>query len=177
MRKLTLLLIFLIFFGCLTNLGCVTNSKTQLNKNPGNRTAKTVLSRIKEYLCPFDGYSYSNVSVKINGSYIYVRAKCSKLEGEDDYLFVNDNGILILKSYCLEALPGNVKADAIAVAMSNRIVAENASGIVTVRRILPQMSAKFYKPKVLFSVTWHGSKVVSALVDLDRGRVVRVWTS
>ncbi len=177
MRKLTLFLIFLIFFGCLINLGCVTNSKTELNKNPGNRTTKAVLSKIKEYLCPFDGYSYSNVSIKINGSYIYVRAKCSKLEGEDDYLFVNDNGILILKSYCLEALPRNIKAEAIAVAMSDRLVAENASGIVTVRRILPQTSAKFYKPKVLFSVTWHGSKVVSALVDIDRGKVVRVWMS
>jgi len=173
MKKLMLLLmISLLFFGC------VTTGRPQLkSKNNNNSTSKTLLSRIKEYLCPFDGYRYSNVSIKINGSRILVKAKCSELNGEDYYLFVNDSGILVLKSYCLEALPENVKNEAVAVAMSNKIIAKNASGPVTVRRILPQTSEKFYKPETLFSVTWHGNKVVSALVDLNTGKVVRVWAS
>jgi len=47
--------------------------------------------------------------------------------------------------------------------MSNETIAKNAT----------QTSAKFYKPKVLSSVTWHGDRIVS--VDLDEKRVMGVW--
>ncbi len=128
-----------------------------------------------KHLYPFDGFSYDNISVELRNDTIYVRAKCSELEGEDIYVFVNEEGRLILRSYCLEALPGSVKLNAIELALSNETIKRNASGIVTVRRILPQTSAKFYIPKELFSVTWHGGRIVSALVDLDEGKVVRVY--
>ena len=161
-----ILLIPLLFLGCIQN-----NAKIHQNS-----TAE-LKDQILDYLYPFDGFSYDNVSVEVKGDYIYVKAKCSKLKGEDIYLFVNDNGTLILKSYCLEALPESVKLEALSIAMSNETIAKNAKGIVTVRRILPQTSAKFYKPKELFSVTWHGDRIVSALVDLDKKTVVKVYIS
>ncbi len=165
-----ILLISLLFLGCIQNNVIRENSnsidlKNQILKNPN------------DYLYPFDGFSYDNVSIEVKDNYIYVKAKCSELEGEDTYLFVNDNGTLILKSYCLENLPESVKLEALSIAMSNETIAKNANGIVTVRRILPQTSAKFYKPKELFSVTWHGDRIVSALIDLDEGRVVRIYVS
>jgi hypothetical protein len=174
MKKITVifLLISFLFFGCISSVN------KSLNENTNKNTSKiSILSKINKSLYPFDDCSYSNVSISISGEYIYVKAKSSMLKGEDIYLFVNRNGTLILKSYCLEALPESVRSEAIAVAMSNRTIAENTTGIVTVRRILPQTSAKFYEPKVLFSVTWHGSKTTSALVDLDSGKVVRIWRS
>ncbi len=130
---------------------------------------------VKSNLCPFDGYTYDNVSVEKRGKYIYVRASSSELDGVDEYLFVDDNGTLVLKSYCLEALPGSLKDELVDIALSNETVAKYANGIVTVRRILPQTAAKFYAPKELFSVTWHGNGVVSALIDLDKREVVRVY--
>jgi len=169
-----ILLIPLLFLGCIQNV--TTEEKTK-NVTPNSTTElrNLILRNPDEYLYPFDGFSYDNISVKVEGSYVYVTAKCSELEGEDTYLFVNDNGTLMLRSYCLEALPESVKLEAISIAMSNETIAKNANGFVTVRRILPQTSAKFYKPKELFSVTWHGSKIVSALVDLDKKKVVAVW--
>ncbi len=168
MRLAILLLIPILFLGCVFH----NNAK---NVNSSSALESQIIKNPDDYLYPFDGFSYDNVSVKVEGNYIYVTAKCSELEGEDTYLFVNDNGTLILKSYCLEALPESVKLEAISIAMSNETISKNANGIVTVRRILPQTSAKFYEPKELFSVTWHGSRMVSALVDLEEGKVVRVW--
>ncbi len=156
-----LILLSLLFLGCLGH---------QAVEHRANLT-----DLVKSNLYPFDGYRYDNVSVKVEDNKIFVKAKCSELEGEDDYIFVNDNGTLILKSYCLEALPQALKDELIGIALSNRTIAENANGIVTVRRILPQTSAKFYAPKELFSVTWHGEKTVSALIDLDAKRVVRIY--
>jgi len=136
-----------------------------------------IRSNPDEYLYPFDGFRYDNISVELKDETIYVKATCSELEGEDIYVFVNENGTLTLRSYCLEALPKVVKMRAVEIAMSNETIGRNAEGVVTVRRILPHTSAKFYIPKVLFSVTWHEERVVSALVDLDEGKVVRVYVS
>ena len=158
-----LILLSLLFLGC-----------SSLSHKP-NGTNLTEL--VKANLYPFDGYSYDNVSVKVNGKLVYVKARCSELDGVDEYLFLYDNGTLILKSYCLEALPKALKDELIDIALSNATIAENAEGVVTVRRILPQTSAKFYKPKELFSVTWHGNRVVSALIDLDEEKVVRIYVS
>ena len=174
MRWIVLLIFSLLFLGCIQNVVTEENSSQNATVNTAE-LKRLIMERPNEYLYPFDGFSYDNVSVEVEGCYIYITAKCSELEGEDTYLFVNDNGTLILKSYCLEALPESVKLEAVSIAMSNETVAKNANGVVTVRRILPQTSAKFYKPKELFSVTWHGDRIVSALVDLDEERVVKVW--
>ena len=176
MRWIVLLIFSLLFLGCIQNVVTEENSPQNATVNTAE-LKRLIIENPNEYLYPFDGFSYDNISVDVEGCYIYVTAKCFELEGEDTYLFVNDNGTLILKSYCLEALPESVKLEAVSLAMSNETVAKNANGVVTVRRILPQTSAKFYEPKELFSVTWHGDRIVSALVDLDEKRVVKVWLS
>jgi len=174
MRWIVLLIFSLLFLGCIQNVVTEENSPQNATVNTAE-LKRLIIENPNEYLYPFDGFSYDNIRVDVEGYYIYVTAKCSELEGEDTYLFVNDNGTLILKSYCLEALPESVKLEAVSIAMSNETIAKNANGVVTVRRILPQTSAKFYEPKELFSVTWHGDKMVSALVDLDEKNVVSVW--
>jgi hypothetical protein len=171
MRWIFVFLITLLFLGCVQINGTTNKTVTpEPTKSPKNLT-----ELVKENLQPFDGFEYDNISVKIDGDRILVKATCSELDGEDVYLFAYDNGTLTLKSYCLEALPLALKEKAVSVALTNETIAENANGIVTVRRILPHTSAKFYIPKELFSVTWHGSRIVSALVDLEEERVVEVY--
>lgn len=154
--------VFLVLISLL--LGCVEGDiGKKIRKNPD------------EYLYPFNGFEYDSINVSVEGDRIYVVAKSSELDGEDVYLYINDNGTLILKSYCLEALPLGLKQKAIEIALSNEQILNNASGVVTVRRILPHTAAKFYQLKELFSVTWHGDKTVSALVDIEEERVVDVY--
>ncbi len=158
MRKyIFFIFLFLLFSGCA--------SKSNVKPN------------LSDYLTPFDGLNYDNVTVRKEGHTIYVKARYSEIDGEDIYVFVDENGTLVLKSYCLEAIPENVKLEAIEIALSNETIAKNAKGVVTVRRILPQTAEKFYEPKELLSVTWHGTKVVSALIDLEERRVVSVYVS
>lgn len=183
--------LFLIFTFILTIFisGCiqteVRNNATENATVVGNVTGKHSLSDIVkeiknnpyDYLTPYDGFSYDNITVSVEDNKITVRAVSKDLEGEDIYVFVYDNGTLVLKSYCLEALPLSVKDEAVGVALSNETIYKKAEGYVTVRRILPHTSAKFYMPKELFSVTWHGERVTSALVDLDEETVVKVYIS
>jgi uncharacterized protein YkvS len=185
MRILFLILIFIltIFIS-----GCIQteNDATVENATVGNVTGQhpslsDIVKKIKnnpyDYLTPYDGFSYDNITVSVEENKITVRAVSKDLEGEDIYVFVYDNGTLVLKSYCLEALPLSVKDKAVGVALSNETIYKNAEAYVQGRRILPHTSAKFYMPKELFSVTWHGERVVSALVDLDEETVVNVYIS
>jgi len=180
LRKL-LLLIFL--FAVL--LGCVQDEdelKSETNVSEEKLlTIKEIAEEIKknpeEFLSPYDGFSYDTVDIIVENNKITVRAISKDLPGEDFYLFVYENGTLTLKSYLLEAIPLSVREKAISVALSNETIYENANGYVTVRRVLPHTAAKFYLPKELFSVTWHGDRMVSALVDLEEGKVVRIYIS
>ena len=157
------------------------NTNQSLKSKIRLQTAEDVAERIRsnpdDFLFPYDGFNYTEVNVSVEGERIVVKARSEDLPGKDVYLFVVDNGSLTLKSYLLEALPLSVKEKVISVALSNETVYENAGGYVTVRRVLPHTAAKFYLPKEMFSVTWHGDRVVSALVDLDEERVVRVFIS
>ncbi len=165
MKKLSLFFIISISLISIFFLGCVNKEsiKEKIENNPD------------EYLFPFDGFKYDSINVSVEGDRVYVVAKSSELDGEDVYLFVISNNSLILKSYCLEALPINLKERAIEIALSNEKIAYNADGVVTVRRILPQTSERFYMPKELFSVTWHGNKTVSALIDMDEEKIVNIY--
>ncbi|ADC64519.1 hypothetical protein Ferp_0340 [Ferroglobus placidus DSM 10642] len=153
------------------------NHKSENNTLTAEEIAERIENYPEEFLSPYDGFSYTEVNVSVEGEKIIVKAKSNDLPGEDIYLFVFENGSLTLKSYLLEALPLSVKEKAISVALSNETIYENAKGHVTVRRVLPHTAAKFYIPKELFSVTWHSDRVVSALVDLDENRVVRIYVS
>ena len=186
--KRLLLLIFLLsapFSGCIQDenpergfKGSETNVSVSATKPPTvEELAKEIGKNPDEFLYPYDGFNYDSVTVSVEGDKITVVAKVKGVPGEDVYLLVYENGSLLLKSYLLEALPLSLKERAISVAMSNETIHENANGYVTVRRVLPHTAAKFYMPKELFSVTWHGDRIVSALVDLEEGRVVRVYVS
>ena len=48
----------------------------------------------------------------------------------------------------------------------------SASGVPTVRRILPDTSKKYYAPKTLLSVIWEG---VSVLVDPEERKIPNIW--
>ncbi len=109
-----------------------------------------------------------------NGLRLKVIASTKDSEGLDIYDFTYEGGELLMTGYLLEAVPQSNRDEAIGIALSNREVAEStiASGIPTVRRILPKTAEKYYTPKTLLSVTWKG---ISALVDPDERKVVQVW--
>jgi len=89
---------------------------------------------------------------------------------------VYEDGNLIQTGYLLEAIPMQVRDDAISTALSSSEIASLSikPGIPTVRRILPETSEKYYAPKTLLSVTWDG---ISGLIDLDEHKVVKVWNA
>ncbi len=182
-RLLFLIFLFVVLLGCIqdeSSKNIIKESETNISKE-SPPTLEELAEKIKknpdEFLSPYDGFSYDNITVSVEDDKITVKAKSKDLPGEDTYLFVYENGILILKSYLLEAIPLSVREKAINIAMSNETIYGNAKGYVTVRRILPHTAAKFYLPKELFSVTWHGDRIVSALVDLEEKKVVRTYVS
>ena len=75
------------------------------------------------------------------------------------------------RHYGMDLMPG--EGDKITVTMKNPNN-ETVSVVPTVKRILPETSAKFYASKTCLSVTWADASV-SALVDMDRRSVVKTW--
>jgi len=177
----------LIFLIILFTAGCINETKTDeviKFKTTDLKKAKNISEMIDEinknpydFLTPYDGFIYDNISTSSSDNRITVKASSKELEGDDIYLFIYENGSLILKSYSLEALPSSLKDEAVAIALSNEKVYRNAKGELTVRRILPHTAAKYYMAKELFSVTWHGDRIVSALVDVEDGIIVKTYFS
>jgi len=181
-RLLFLIFLLMFFFGCLQSEKPENGLKNETNvsedKSP---TIKELAEKIRknpdDFLYPYDGFSYDTVDIIVENDKITVKAKSRDIPGEDVYLFVYENGSLTLKSYLLEAIPLSVREKVISIAMSNETIYENVNGYVTVRRVLPHTAAKFYLPKELFSVTWHSDRIVSALVDLEEEKLVRIYMS
>jgi hypothetical protein len=73
------------------------------------------------------------------------------------------------RHYDMDLMPG--ERDKITVTVTNKNN-ETVSVVPTVRRILPETSAKFYASKTCLGVTWADASV-SALVDMDRRSVVK----
>jgi hypothetical protein len=121
---------------------------------------------------------YEMVNITSNGhtNVINIRAMATTLDSDtpDIYDFVYENNELHLTGYLLEAVPVMYRNEAIMIALKDRDVATSIrnSGDPSVKRILPGTSQKFYAPKTLLSVTWKG---ISALVDPDERKVVKVW--
>lgn len=155
---------------------------------------KEVERNIGSAVLPFPGVVYKsiNVTAKKQGGFIYLEVTAALpeglAEGVDRYSFIYDPGTgeFTLKGYSLEALPPGVRGDAIVMALQSERLAglleSNALFQVepTVKRILPVTSEKFYQPKTLFSVTWRdydSGSAVSALVDLEGGGVIQVWSN
>jgi len=119
-------------------------------------------------------YTLVNISASSDGQRLRLTATAKDSDNLDIYDFTYEEDKLLLTGYLLEAIPQAYRNDAIGIALEDREVAASAasSGSPTVRRVLPVTSGKFYAPKTLLSVTWGG---ISALVDPDDKKVVKVW--
>ncbi|MDW7727206.1 MAG: hypothetical protein SCH70_08900 [Candidatus Methanoperedens sp.] len=140
---------------------------------PGN--AEKIEALLWDEINPYrTEYEVVNISASSEGERVRLKViAVTKDAGYPDiYDFVYDGEGLLLTGYLLEAIPQAYSNEAIGIALSNQEVAASVTGVPTVRRILPGTSEKFYAPKTLLSVTWDG---VSALVDLEDGKVVQVW--
>ena len=147
--------------------------------------SKTMEMKIAQVITPHSGAEYNNVTLSASGDNdrvrIHVAAVSSSSQYPDLYDFTYRDGELIRVGYLLEAIPEAVRSEAIGIAMQNENIAAalgsgaNTYGTPSVKRILPGTAEKFYEPKTLFSVTWKDSSL-SALVDVDTGQVVEVWT-
>ncbi len=200
-RALLLLLIFLA--GCTTaQKSHISNSSPQVRVEEElpefyvrgveieGEKLEEMKNQIMRALVPLPGVTYEAINVTATelgtGLNLEVVASSRVSEGLDIYRFYYDPGSrkITLKGYVLEAIPPTVRSKAVSIALYSeemqRILSENAIAVEPrVRRILPETAAKYYAPKTLFSVTWSDFEkrvVVSALVDLDNGRVVQTWT-
>ena len=121
---------------------------------------------------------YEMVNITSNGDakemHVSVIATTLDSDNPDIYNFVYENNELLLTGYLLEAVPVKYRNEAIRIALNDREVATSVrnSGNPSVKRILSGTSQKFYAPKTLLSVTWNG---ISALVDPDERKVVKIW--
>ena len=148
--------------------------------------SKAIEMKIGQEVKPYSGAKYSNVTLSTSGNNdeakvrIHVMAVSVSSRYPDLYDFTYRDGELIRVGYLLEAIPETVRSEAIGIAMQNEnIAAAFAAGTTystpSVKRILPETAEKFYEPKTLLSVTWKDNSL-SALVDVDTGQVVEVWS-
>ncbi len=123
-------------------------------------------------------YETVNISSGAEGKKLRLNVIAAIKESDrpDVYDFVYDNGSLLLTGYLLEAIPVQYRDDAISTALASSEISTLPikPGTPTVRRILPKTSEKYYAPKILLSVTWDG---ISALIDPDEHKVVKVWNA
>ncbi len=137
------------------------------------RIEELLWTEISPYRTEYETVNIS-ASKESNGLALKVIASTKDTNYLDIYDFAYDDNKLVLTGYLLEAIPPMYRDEAIGIALGEQEVASLAAsaGIPTVRRILPKTSEKFYAPKILLSVTWKG---ISALIDPDERKVVKVW--
>jgi len=135
-----------------------------------------------EQVTPYRSTEYDmvNISTSRSGDAVSIRVKAGSSQSpyQDIYDFSYQNGILVMTGYLLEAIPATDKIKALDIVFSQgeeiRQAITQSRSEPTVKRILPQTSEKFYKPKTLLSVTWQDVQV-SALVDVDSYTIVEIW--
>ena len=186
MKKISILIIIAISAALIIGSGCVTDTgqKTRSYEVVWTGTPpadhKLVETELSHQIAPYSGAGYDNVTVSVSEKdgvmRLRVSAASSACRYPDLYEFVyNDH--LVRTGYLLEAIPETTRQDAIGTAMQNPEIADallGGAGVPTVKRILPETSAKFYAAKTLLSVTWTDASV-SALVDMDSRSVVETW--
>ena len=169
--------------GCITDTDDTAQSYSIVwtDTPPADHTA--IEAELSHQIAAYPGAPYSNVTVsaseKDGGMSLHISAASPTCRYPDIYDFAYMNHELLRTGYLLEAIPEATRQEAIGIAMQNPAIAGALSGDVgalvpTVRRILPETSAKFYASKTCISVTWADASV-SALVDMDTGSVVETW--
>ena len=142
---------------------------------------------IIQQVIPYAGTEYENITISASKENDKLRLHVSGVSANSmhpdlyDFTYDYDKNELIRVSYLLEAIPESVRGEAIGIAIQNEQIRNvlstgmGGSSIPSVKRILPETAEKFYEPKTLLSVTWKDSSL-SALVDVDTGQVVEVWS-
>lgn len=189
-RLLTLFTVILAGMLLTAGAGCIDSTE---KSSPGYKVVwigtspaehKAIETKITRQISPHPGVEYDNVTVSASKENdmlrIHVIAISASSQYPDLYDFTYRNGDLMQVGYLLEAIPESVRSDGINVAVQSEAVMSalgsgmGAYGTPSVKRILPETSAKFYAAKSLLSVTWTDNSV-SALVDMDTRQVVQVW--
>jgi len=178
-----LLFSFLIISGCITS---GSNNRPdwvhQVNWEGDISEDAKIETLLWEQVTPYRSTEYDmvNISTSRSGDAVSIRVKAGSSQSpyQDIYDFSYQNGILVMTGYLLEAIPATDKIKALDIVFSQgeeiRQAITQSRSEPTVKRILPQTSEKFYKPKTLLSVTWQDVQV-SALVDVDSYTVVEIW--
>lgn len=172
---------FLLIILAVMIAGCLNASSTKpdwahevnwMGEKPDSIGEKELWTQITPYRIEYD---IVNITAKSESDGLHLRVVgiSNAAINPDVYDFIYSDGTLTRTSYLLEALQPHDRDAAISAAMQNKDVMEKrASGVPTVRRILPDTSKKYYAAKTLLSVTWPG---LSVLVDPDEWKVVQVW--
>lgn len=172
---------FLLMILSVIIAGCINASSTKPDwahdvNWMGEKPDSTVEEELWTQITPYNiEYDLVNISAKSesDGLHLRVIGISNAAINPDVYDLIYSGGTLTRTGYLLEALQQQDIDAAIAAAMKTREVMEKrASGVPTVRRILPDTSKKYYAAKTLLSVTWTG---ISVLVDPDGWKVVKVW--
>lgn len=139
-------------------------------------SAAAIETELWTQIAPYNTeYDIVNITAKNEGNGLRLRAVgiSNSIEYPDVYDFTYSGGTLTRTGYLLEAITPQDRDAAIAVAMQDKdFRTASASGVPTVRRILPDTSKKYYAPKTLLSVTWQG---VSVLVDPEERKIANIW--
>ena len=186
MKKIPILIIIAISAALIIGSGCVTDTGQKTKSYEivwaGTPPAdhKMIETELSHQIAPYQCAAYDNVTVSVSEKdgtmHFRVSATSSACRYPDLYDFAYRNRELVRTGYLLEAIPETTRRDAIGIAMQNQEIAGalSGAGVPTVKRILPETSAKFYASKTCLSVTWADASV-SALVDMDSRSVVETW--
>jgi len=194
MKKIIALFVVLLFTVLMTSIsGCVVGTGDGALENSivwiGTPPAESgvIEKKIIQQVIPNTGTEYENITISASQENdklcLHVSGMSANTMYPDlyDFTYNYDNNEMTRVSYLLEAIPESVRGEAIGIAMNNEQIREvlftgkSGNSIPSVKRILPETAKKFYEPKTLFSVTWKDSSL-SALVDVDTGLVVDVWS-
>jgi hypothetical protein len=179
-----LLFSFLIISGCISS---ESNNRPdwvhQVNWEEDITEDTKIETLLWEQITPYRSIEYDivNITTTQAGEFIGIQVKARSIEipYQDIYDFSYKNDTLVMTGYLLEAVPAADRIKALDIVFSKgeeiKQAITQSQSEPTVKRILPQTSEKFYKPKTLLSVTWQDVQV-SALVDLDTYSIVDTWS-
>jgi hypothetical protein len=173
---------FLVVSGCISTSSNKPDWVHEIKWSGDIQKDREIETLLWDHIEPYKSIEYDilDISTIKEGNAINIRISAISNQSPymDIYDFTYDDNKLVMTGYLLEAIPPSERRKAIWIAVSNtsikRAVAD-AKEPPSVRRILPDTSEKFYKPRTLMSVTWKDVGH-SALVDIDTQSVVNIWS-